>query len=127
MQYWLLKSEPAEWSWEMQLAKGDRGEPWIGKRKYQSQWLLKYLNQGGQSCFYPSGKYKEIVDVVELDLTDASNGFEHDHVSNNIRSIAVGKCTTKFTEYETGETADIISTTIFRKRMKCNTEQGRRA
>ena len=81
MQYWLLKSEPTEWSWEMQAAKGDRGEPWTGVRNFQAQGFLKQMKQGDQCFFYHSGKRKEIVGVVkviksfELDPTDVSNRF----------------------------------------------------
>jgi len=28
MAYWLFKSEPFKWSWDMQKAKGDVGEEW---------------------------------------------------------------------------------------------------
>ncbi len=32
MKYWLFKSEPDAWSWEMQKKKGAKGEPWSGVR-----------------------------------------------------------------------------------------------
>ena len=81
MQYWLLKSEPTEWSWEMQSAKGDKGEPWTGVRNFQAQGFLKQMKQGDQCFFYHSGKRKEIVGVVKViksvepDPTDVSNRF----------------------------------------------------
>ena len=34
MKYWLLKSEPETWSWEMQKKKGAKGEPWSGVRNH---------------------------------------------------------------------------------------------
>jgi predicted RNA-binding protein with PUA-like domain len=36
MAYWLFKSEPFKWSWEMQKAKGVEGEQWDGIRNYQA-------------------------------------------------------------------------------------------
>lgn len=32
--YWLFKSEPDKWSWEMQKEKGAKGEQWDGVRNY---------------------------------------------------------------------------------------------
>ncbi len=32
MAYWLFKSEPFKWSWEMQKARGEKGEQWDGVR-----------------------------------------------------------------------------------------------
>ena len=55
MQYWLLKSEPTEWSWTMQVAKGDMGEPWTGVRNYQAQGFLKQMKLGDQ-CLLPLRK-----------------------------------------------------------------------
>ena len=34
MAFWLYKSEPFKWSWEMQKAKGEVGEEWTGVRNY---------------------------------------------------------------------------------------------
>ena len=81
MQYWLLKSEPTEWSWDKQLARGEVGEPWTGVRNYQAQGFLKKMKRGDQCFFYHSGKRKEIVGVVEViksfepDPTDLSKRF----------------------------------------------------
>ena len=37
MAYWLFKSEPGVWSWEMQKVKGKTGEEWTGVRNYQAR------------------------------------------------------------------------------------------
>ena len=34
MAYWLFKTEPETWSWEMQKKKGAKGEPWSGVRNF---------------------------------------------------------------------------------------------
>ena len=81
MRYWLLKSEPEEWSWSMQIAKGSEGEPWTGVRNYQARNLMKEMQVGDLCFFYHSGKTRGIVGVVEVmeayqpDPTDASGRF----------------------------------------------------
>lgn len=81
MRYWLLKSEPEEWSWSMQVAKGTAGEPWTGVRNYQARNLMKEMQVGDLCFFYHSGKTRSIVGVVEVmeayqpDPTDASGRF----------------------------------------------------
>ena len=35
--YWLFKTEPDEHSWEMQKARGKKGEPWTGVRNFQAR------------------------------------------------------------------------------------------
>ena len=37
MAYWLFKSEPFKWSWDMQKNKGAQGEQWDGVRNYQAR------------------------------------------------------------------------------------------
>ena len=31
MNYWLIKSEPGTWSWDMQVKKGAKGDVWTGE------------------------------------------------------------------------------------------------
>ena len=37
MAYWLFKSEPFKFSWEMLKAKGDAGQEWDGVRNYAAR------------------------------------------------------------------------------------------
>src|SRR5262245_13634377 len=37
MAYWLLKSEPEDWSWAEQIAKGREGAEWTGIRNFAAQ------------------------------------------------------------------------------------------
>jgi len=46
MQYWLFKSEPFKWSWDMQKAKGDAGEEWDGIRNYQARNNMRAMKIG---------------------------------------------------------------------------------
>ena len=40
--YWLLKTEPEEWSWEQQVKYGNKGAEWGGIRNFQAAKNLAY-------------------------------------------------------------------------------------
>ncbi|MDF7674253.1 EVE domain-containing protein [Acetobacteraceae bacterium ESL0709] len=63
-QYWLIKSEPASFSWEEQV-KNDV-EPWTGVRNYQARNNLAAMKTGDLALFYHSVTEKAIVGVVEI-------------------------------------------------------------
>ena len=79
MAYWLVKSEPAAWSWEDHVKKGV--EPWDGVRNYQASNNMKAMKIGDKAFFYHSIKGKEIVGVLEVckeyypDPTDEKGRF----------------------------------------------------
>lgn len=66
MEYWLFKSEPGEWSWNQQVAKGDRGEEWDGIRNYQARNHMREMKVGDLGFFYHSQSDKAIVGIVEV-------------------------------------------------------------
>lgn len=66
MRYWLFKSEPSVWSWDMQVAKGDAGEEWDGVRNYQARNFMREMALGDRGFFYHSQKDKAIVGTVEV-------------------------------------------------------------
>lgn len=66
MAYWLFKSEPFKWSWEMQKAKGDRGEEWDGIRNYQARNFMRTMKIGDKAFFYHSNEGLEIVGIAEV-------------------------------------------------------------
>ncbi|MEX3316142.1 EVE domain-containing protein [Sulfitobacter sp. PS-8MA] len=66
MAYWLFKTEPATWSWEDQLAKGEAGEEWDGVRNYQARNFMRDMRLGDLGFFYHSQKDREIVGIVEV-------------------------------------------------------------
>ena len=66
MQYWLLKTEPGEWSWKDQVKCGSKGSLWNGVRNYQARNNLKKMSYGDQSFFYHTGKEKKIVGIVKI-------------------------------------------------------------
>lgn len=65
-QYWLFKSEPSEWSWADQVAKGDSGEEWTGVRNYQARNFMRAMAVGDYGFFYHSQKQKAVVGIVEV-------------------------------------------------------------
>ena len=81
MAYWLLKSEPGNWSWEDQINKGDVGEGWDGVRNYQASNNMKLMEIGDVAFFYHSVNEKCIVGIVKVvkeyypDPTDKTGKF----------------------------------------------------
>ncbi|MBY7649951.1 MAG: EVE domain-containing protein [Candidatus Liberibacter europaeus] len=66
MAYWLVKSEPNVWSWEMQKDKGEIGEPWTGVRNYQARNNMRTMRIGEKGFFYHSNHGREIVGIFEV-------------------------------------------------------------
>jgi predicted RNA-binding protein with PUA-like domain len=66
MAYWLLKSEPDEWSWAEQVAKGREGAEWTGIRNFSAQNNLRAMKKGEQAFFYHTGKERAIVGIVKV-------------------------------------------------------------
>ena len=79
--YWLIKTEPEDWSWNMQLKVGDKGAEWNGVRNFQASKNLKSMKKGDKCFFYHTGKIKSIVGIAEvikeafLDKTDKTGKF----------------------------------------------------
>ena len=71
MQYWLFKSEPSTWSWDMQKAKGRTGQEWDGVRNYQARNNMREMELGDRGFFYHSNEGLEVVGIVEI------NGLAH--------------------------------------------------
>ena len=51
MAYWLLKSEPDDWSWAEQVAKGRDGAEWTGIRNFSAQKHLRAMKKGERAFF----------------------------------------------------------------------------
>lgn len=65
-QYWLFKSEPFKWSWDMQKTKGEAGEEWDGIRNYQARNNMRLMKIGDKGFFYHSNEGLEVVGIVEV-------------------------------------------------------------
>ncbi|KAG6652156.1 hypothetical protein I3843_06G156500 [Carya illinoinensis] len=64
--YWLLKTEPGEWSWDDQAANGGVTE-WDGVKNKQAQKYLKSMKLADLCFFYHSGaKSRRVVGVVTV-------------------------------------------------------------
>jgi predicted RNA-binding protein with PUA-like domain len=66
MAYWLLKSEPDDWSWAEQVAKGREGAEWTGIRNFSAQNHLRAMKKGERAFFYHTGKERAIVGIVKV-------------------------------------------------------------
>lgn len=64
MHYWLVKSEPEEWSWQDQCSVDS--EPWNGVRNHQAQKNMRAMAIGDLVLFYHSGKAREIVGLCKV-------------------------------------------------------------
>jgi predicted RNA-binding protein with PUA-like domain len=71
MKYWLIKSEPAAYSWDDLQREGEA--LWDGVRNHRAAINLRAMAVGDQAFFYHSVTGKEIVGVAEVSeagLTD---------------------------------------------------------
>ena len=89
MKYWLLKTEPEEWSWKQQVQSGTKGAEWDGIRNFQARKNLKKMKMGDKCFFYHTSKEKKIVGIVKIikehfsDKTDTTHKF----VSVNVKAL----------------------------------------
>ncbi len=66
MAYWLMKTEPEEFSWSDQVKRGAKGEPWSGVRNFTARRHLKEMKQGEKFFFYHTGAEKQMVGIGEI-------------------------------------------------------------
>src|ERR1700730_3733888 len=66
MAYWLLKTEPEEFSWDDQVKRGAKGEPWTGVRNFTARGNMKEMKRGDHAFFYHTGDEKQVVGIVEV-------------------------------------------------------------
>ena len=64
--FWLLKSEPDVFSWEMCKARGAKGEPWTGVRNYTARNNMRAMKLGDLCFFYHSNEGLAVVGVAEV-------------------------------------------------------------
>ena len=66
MKYWLLKTEPEDWSWRNQINSKNKNAEWNGVRNYQAAKNLKNMKKNDLCFFYHTGKEKRIVGIVKI-------------------------------------------------------------
>lgn len=80
--YWLFKSEPDAFSWDMLVEKGSKGEAWEGVRNYLARNNMRAMKLGDLGFFYHSNEGKEVVGICEVsalvhpDETDTTGTWE---------------------------------------------------
>ena len=66
MAYWLLKTEPEEFSWDDLKKSGAKGDAWTGVRNFTARENLKSMKKGDRAFFYHTGDEKQIVGIAEV-------------------------------------------------------------
>ncbi len=66
MRYWLVKSEPGQWSWDDHCHALRRTAPWDGVRNHEANNNLKAMKKGDRAFFYHSVKDRSIQGVLEV-------------------------------------------------------------
>ena len=81
MKYWLIKTEPEEWSWQQQVKSGNKGAEWNGVRNFQAAKNLRDMKIGDKCFFYHTGQSKSIIGIAViikeafLDKSDKTRKF----------------------------------------------------
>ena len=66
MQYWLFKSEPESFSFDMLKKKGKAGQEWDGVRNYTARNNMRAMQIGDLGFFYHSNEGLDVVGIVEV-------------------------------------------------------------
>lgn len=64
MAYWLIKSEPSVYSWELLLK--EKQTSWDGIRNYAARNNLRSMKLGDLALFYHSNEGQEIVGIAKV-------------------------------------------------------------
>ena len=64
--YWLMKSEPDVFSWQMLKSRGKGGEAWDGVRNFHARKNMLTMQLGDLAFFYHTGDSKEVVGIMEV-------------------------------------------------------------
>ena len=58
MGYWLVKTEPEDFSWDNQVKRRAKGEVWTGVRNFTARRHLKEMKKGDRAFVYHTGDEK---------------------------------------------------------------------
>ncbi|HXF42283.1 MAG TPA: EVE domain-containing protein [Pyrinomonadaceae bacterium] len=67
MNYWLVKQEPTDYSWDD--FQRDGKTDWTGVRNFQARNNLKAMKKGDKVLFYHSNVGKEVVGIAKVSKT----------------------------------------------------------
>ncbi len=62
MPYWIIKQEPAAYSWDTLVR--EKTTPWTGVRNFQARNHLRAMKKGDYALFYHSGEEKQLVGLT---------------------------------------------------------------
>ena len=72
MAYWLMKSEPSNYSWDDLVRDG--GTLWDGVRNNAARLHLRAMKPGDQAYFYHSMDQRSVVGIIEITGTGQPDG-----------------------------------------------------
>lgn len=85
MAYWLLKSEPASYSWSDLVRDG--GTEWDGVRNNAARLHLKAMKEGNEALFYHSMSDKAVVGVMRITRAAQPDPKAPDWVSVRVEPV----------------------------------------
>ncbi len=85
MARWLMKSEPASYSWD-DLVR-DQGTEWDGVRNAAARIHLRAMQPGDEAFFYHSGDEKAVVGIMRIVRAGRPDGPEDKWVSVAVEPV----------------------------------------
>jgi len=89
MNYWLVKQEPDDYSWEDFVR--DKRTAWTGVRNFQARNNLRVMKKGDLVFYYHSGEQKSVVGLarVEKEAYADPTAKDGDWVSIDLAAVRV--------------------------------------
>jgi predicted RNA-binding protein with PUA-like domain len=85
MSYWLMKSEPASYSWDDLMRDG--GTEWDGVRNNAARLHLKAMKVGDEAFFYHSMSDKAVVGIMRITREAQPDPKNADWVSVRVEPV----------------------------------------
>lgn len=85
--YWLIKSEPYEFSWQ-QLCS-DKKTEWTGVRNYAARNNLRAMKKGDLAFFYHSNEGQEIVGIAKVSREHCPDPTAADDTWSSVEFVPV--------------------------------------
>ena len=94
MAYWLMKSEPNNYSWDNLVRDG--GTEWDGVRNNAARLHLRAMKKGDEAFFYHSNEERAVVGIMRIVREGAPDPKDSDWVSVAVEPVrAIGAVTLK--------------------------------
>ncbi len=95
MNYWLVKTEPEEYSFDDLLK--DEKAIWDGIRNYQARNNLKRMKKGDEVLVYHTGESKEIVGIAKVSREHYSDPSDKTGIWGVVELVPIKKLRKPFT------------------------------